>query len=149
MHWEYCYDFDARVKYIKNYKPKDEIEIRLKWFQLVPESEIPGKDSKAWEACVKAWEACVKAWEAYNKANMAYNEAYIAYNEAYIAYNEAYIAYNEAWKAHVKAGKAYVTKYKKELDKLHDTLFPGCPWNGATMFPEKGEGAECKDINTG
>ena len=131
MHWEYCYDFDARVRYIKNYKPKDEIEIRLKWFQLVPESEIPGKDSKAWEACVKAWEAYIKALEAYNKAN-------IAYSEANMAYNEAYIAYVKAWKPHVKAGKAYVTKYKKELDKLHDTLFHGCPWNGETMFPEKG-----------
>ena len=114
MHWEYCYDFDARVKYIKNYKPKDEIEIRLKWFQLVPESEIPGKDSKAWDACVKAWDVCEKAWDAY-----------------------------------VKAWDAYLDKYASELDKLHDTLFPGCPWNGETMFPEKGEGAECKDINAG
>ena len=74
-HYEFCYDFDKRVEYIKNNKLKEEIPGRLKQFKMFPGELLPGKDSKEWEdygkareAYVKAREAHVSAWEAYEKA---------------------------------------------------------------------------------
>ena len=110
MHWEYCYDFDARVKYIQKYKPADEVPIRLKWFKLIPDDMVPGRDSPEWDAYEKARDAYKKVGDAYVKAR-----------------DDCERAWN-----------AYLDKYASKLDRLHDTLFPGCPWNGETMFPEKG-----------
>ena len=94
-HWEYCYDFDERVKYIKDNKPQDEQELRLRLFQIIPDEDLPGKNSIEWETCVKAQ------------------------------------------KAYDKAREAYLKEYSKELNALHDKLFPDCTWNGRSIFKEK------------
>ena len=69
---EYVYDYDERVRYIKENKPEDEQELRLRLFQMIPEDRV---SQKAWEACYKAWEVYDKAWEVYDKANRLELEA--------------------------------------------------------------------------
>ena len=107
--FEWVYDYDERVEFIKGNKPEKERELRLRLFQMIPSDRIPPKLLKARKAYVKAGEACVKAWEAYGKA----------------------------WKACVKAGEAYGKAweaYYPEMEKLHKELCPDCPWNGKTIF---------------
>ena len=133
-HWEYCYDYDERVKFIKEHKPKSEQELRLKLFFIVPDKLVPGKDSEEWEACVKAREAYVKAREAYYKAWEAYVKAREACDKAREAYDKAWEACVKAREAYVKAREAYFKKYSKELDELCHKLCPDCTWNGETIF---------------
>ena len=64
---EYVYDYDARVRFIKEYKPKSEQKLRLKLFKLIPDELMPGRDSPDCKAYGKAWKAYDKAWEAYDK----------------------------------------------------------------------------------
>ena len=59
----YVYDYDERVRYIKENKPESEQKLRLKLLQLVPEDRIPGRDSLEWESLDKACEALGKACE--------------------------------------------------------------------------------------
>ncbi len=136
IHWEYCFDYQERVKYIKEHKPKNEQELRLKLFFIVPDDKLPGKDSPEWEAYNKAWEVYDKAREAYNKAWEAYDKAWEAYDKEREAYNKEWEAYDKAREAYDKEWEAYFAKYKIELDKLHSELFPDCPWNRKTIFPE-------------
>ena len=56
-HWEYCYDLNERIKYIKEKKPKEEQALRLKLFQIVPLDKVPGKDSLEWQAYEQAKQA--------------------------------------------------------------------------------------------
>ena len=131
-HFGFCHDFKERVEYIKKYKPADEAPIRPKWFKLIPDDVLPGKDSPEWNAYVKAWDVCERAWDDCKKAQLAYERAWNAYVKAWNVYVKAWDAYVKAWDAYVKAWDAYLDKYASELDKLHYTLFPGCPWNGET-----------------
>ena len=62
--FEWCFDYDKRVKYIKENKPKHERELRLRLFKLIPKGRIPAKLYKAWDAYDKARDACDKAGEA-------------------------------------------------------------------------------------
>ena len=104
--YEFVYDYDERVRYIKEFKPKGEQELRLRLFKLVPLERIPGKDSPEWQACAIAREAYVTAWQAYVTAREAY----------------------------VTAREAYVTAFGKEIVRLHKELCPNCPWDGHTIF---------------
>jgi len=128
-HWEFCYDFDKRIRFIKKYKPEDEIETRLKYFKIIPNNILPGGDSPKWDAYDKAGAAFDRAWAAW----AAFDRAWAAW----AAFDRA----GAAWAAFDRAGAAYLAKYKLELDKLHDKLFPDCPWNGNTMFPN-GQGGD-------
>ena len=110
-HYEFCYDYLDRVAHIKANKPVLEIELRLKLFQLIPEDRLPLSLRKLIQACEKVYQAYVKVDQAYNKAYQAYVKEYQALNEA-------------------------IKIAMPELDKLHAELFPDCPWNGKTIFPE-------------
>ena len=66
-HYEYCYDYDERVKFIKESNPPEEQELRLRLFQIIPDDVLPGKDSPSWEACRKALATYRKALDAYFK----------------------------------------------------------------------------------
>ncbi len=85
---EYVYDYDERVRFIKENKPEKEQELRLRLFQMIPDEFIPGRDSPEWAA--------------YDKAGAAYDKA-----------------------------------NRKELEALHLSLCPDCPWNGRTIFRGK------------
>ena len=104
---EYVHDYDEMVGYIKNNKPENERELRLRLFKMIPDELVPGK--RDWAKVVKAWDAYDKAWDAYIKA----------------------------WNARVKAWNAYIAKHQKELEELHMKLCPDCPWDGKTIFPRK------------
>ena len=126
-----------RIDFIKEYKPKKEIPLRLKLMTKVQHPEkLPASFRKALEAYVKAWEAYVKAWEASDKVKAweAYDkvkarEAYIKAWEVYImaskAYDKAREAYDKAWEA-----------CAPQIEKLHREEHPDCPWNGKTIFSE-------------
>ena len=154
IHWEFCFDYEKRVKFIKACKPLGEQALRLKLFQIVPDELIPGKDSSEWQAYEKARQVYVQAdqateeaWKAFKKADQAYEKACQAsektcqvYKKAWKASEEArqaWKAYLEAWKAYEKAWKAYLDKYGVEFEELHDKLFPDCPWNGQTIFASR------------
>ena len=107
---EYSYNIDKRVAYIKSYKPKDQIEIRLRLMKPV-KGELP--------------QEVVKARKVYNEARNAYNEAENAYDEAENAYDEAENAYNEA-----------IQRNKIVIEELHRKECPNCPWDGKTIFPK-------------
>jgi hypothetical protein len=61
----------VRRKYIKEFKPKDEVPLRLKLMKRV-KGKLPREFVKAGEAYNKAWEAYHKVVEAYHKAGEAY-----------------------------------------------------------------------------
>lgn len=106
---DWCYDYDERVRAIKETKPESEQELRLRLFRLIPSDRLPQPLVQAREAFYKAGEACYKAGEAYNKA--------------WVACDKAREACNKAWEA-----------YQPEIIKLHQELCPNCPWDGTTIF---------------
>ena len=160
--FEYVYDYDERVRFIKKNKPRDEEKLRLKLFKLIPDELMPGRDSpeyraydkarkaynkaretldkageaydKAWKACDKAREAYGKAWKACDKAWKAYDKARKASGKAREAYDKARKASDKAREACDKAREAYYKKYRKELEELHTRLCPDCPWDGRAIF---------------
>jgi len=124
-HWEWCYGFKKRLEYIKNNKPESEQAIRLQNIGLIPDDRLPGGNSPEFKAYDKARGAYDKAWEAYDKA-------WEAYDKAWEAYDKARGACDKAW-------EAYFAKYQKDLDAIHDELFPDCTWDEKrrTIFKEK------------
>ena len=146
--FEYVYDYDERVRFIKENKPKGEQKLRLKLFQMIPDELIPGKGSPEWEAYCKAGEAYDKAWEARDKAREAYRKTGEVCYKTGKVYYKAREVYGKARKVYYKAGEVcyktgkvyykarevYCKKHHKELEKLHTNLCPDCPWNGKTIF---------------
>ncbi len=159
---EWCTDYDERVKFIKNNKPPDEIELRLRLFRLIPEDRLPKSLVVARKAYDVAGEAYDVAWKAYDVARKAYDVAWKAYDVARKAYDVARKAYDVARKAYVVARKAYDVAgeardvageaydvageaydvarkaCQPKLTELHKELCPDCPWDGKAIFPEKG-----------
>jgi len=117
--FEFCHDYDERIRFIKQDKPIEERELRLRLFQLIPEDKLPRGTKaydKAREAYYKAEEACDKAREDCNKAGKAHYKAREAYDKA--------------GEAHYKAGAS-------ALEKLHQELCPNCPFDNKTIFTRR------------
>ena len=107
---EWCWNFEERVKYIKENKPLEEQEIRLRLFRLIPPDTLPANLQKA-EA-------------ERDKADAERDKADAKRNKAYAEWEKAYAE----WR-----------KTDADLDSLHAELCPNCPWDGETIFPkEKG-----------
>jgi len=117
---EYVYDYEERVKVIKQTKPKDEQELRLRLFKMIPDELLPKKGLATY----------LKTGDAYYRARDAYDSAWDACHSAWDAYDKAWYAYDKAW-------DAYYTNNKTTLEKLHAKLYPDCPWNGETIFTRK------------
>jgi len=148
--FEYVYDYDERVKFIKGHKPEGEQELRREaydkaraahdkaWAACGKAGEAYGKaraaHDKAGEAYDKAGEAYDKARAAHDKAGAAHDKAGEAYDKAREAYDKARAAHDKAWAACGKAGEAYGKANRKELETLHSKLCPDCPWDGKTIF---------------
>lgn len=64
---EHCFNYDGRVEYIKKEKPKDEQEIRLRLFKLLPREAIDDLPKELIEAYAKWLEAYAKLQEVYAK----------------------------------------------------------------------------------
>ena len=72
---EYCFDYDGRVRAIKENKPKEEQELRLRLFRLIPMGRLPlairkadAEYRKAHAECQKADAECRKAYAECRKA---------------------------------------------------------------------------------
>jgi len=110
--FEFCHDYDERVRFIKQNKPIEERELRLRLFQLIPEDKLP------------------RGTKAYDKAGKAYYKAREAYDKAEEACDKAREDCNKAWETYFRANK-------EALEKLHSELCPNCPWDGKSIFKVK------------
>ena len=126
---EWCYDFNRRVEAIKQDKPKEEQELRLRLFKLIPKDRLP-KD------LIKAMKDYNKVWDAYDKAAKDYDKAEETYNTG-LSCLKAAKTLESAGKALEKVGQAYVkvlNNNKDFLEILHSELCPNCPWDGESIF---------------
>lgn len=116
---EYCYNYDERVTAIKNTKPKNEIETRLRLFKLLPEEalkDIPIRLQKAYAEREKAY----AEWE---KAGAEWKKAYAEWKKA-----------DDEWK------KAYAEWPQKDKDIFHQKYCGCSEWNGTEIvFSEKAQ----------
>jgi len=117
---EYVSDYDKRVHYIKSSKPKEEQELRLRLFKMIPRNRIPATLLAATVAYHEAGESLVMAWgmdcplKAFERAKGAYRRAEQNFQKE-------------------------LSKQRKYLERLHTELCPNCPWDGETIFPERKE----------
>jgi len=133
---EYCYDYEKRVRVIKENKSAKERPIRLKVMKMV-KGKLP-------QSIIKAVDACRKAREAYDKSLEAYKKTWDAYDNAWDAFAKARDArFAKAWDACDKARDAY-TKALETLEKaiednmdylrrLHWKECPNCCWDGKRL----------------
>ena len=103
--FEYCYDYQERVDYIKANKPVNERKIRLKRFKILTKKEIAMFPAEYIEASQKRTEASQKLKEADQKRR-----------EAYQKWEEAY------------------HKYKPQLEEIHKKICNCKEWNGEEMI---------------
>ena len=116
---EYVYDYQGRVDFIKNNKPKKEIKTRLKLFKKV-KGKLPKELVEAWKKYDEAREKCDEAREKWDEAREKWDEAVEKYVEAREKYNEAR------------------EKYKLQIEKLHKKECGCKEWNGEEIiFEEK------------
>ena len=114
---EWCYDAEERREYIRQHKPSNEVETRLRLMQPV-QGEIPAEVQEAGRAYEEAAQAHDKAQRAPEEAGRAY--------EAWLAYEEAALAYDKAWLAYDKA----LSKHRGAIEALHAKECPDCTWDG-------------------
>jgi len=151
---EYVYDYNERVDFIKEYKPPEEVGLRLRLFKMIPYDKVPKKGldaylkafaaydkaanalDKAYGALQKEINSFEKAKDAYPKKRKAHDKAWHAHLKACSAYFKAEYACARAEDACLKARDAYLRQNEKALLKLHSELCPNCPWDGKTIFPD-------------
>jgi len=105
---EYVYDYDERVNYIKEQKPKHEVEIRLKLFKKI-KGKLPRELDEARQKLDEAWQK----WK-----------------EAEQKLDEAWQKYEKAWQKLEEARQ----KYMPELEKLHAKECGCKEWNGKKLI---------------
>ena len=125
--YEYCYDYDGRLKFIMEEKPENERKLRQRLFFIFPKDRLPGLDSPEWADYKKARADCEKAEADYDKSWTDCEKARADY------YNKAADC-EKTWTDYKKAEADYLLKYSKELDALHDELCPDCTFDGKTIF---------------
>ena len=103
---------EERIAYIKEHKPQEEQELRLRLLKPVV-GMLP--------------DAVLKAVDAYTKARDAYTTAGDAYTTAGDAYAKAWDAYDKV-----------ISGDQEAIESLHAQECPDCPWDGQTIFSEGG-----------
>ena len=109
-----------RVDFVRTFKPRNEVPIRLKWMRPV-KGKLPIEVVEAEKAFREAEKACTGTYrKIYEEAGKAYGEVGKAYGEAEKAYEET------------------IERNRPEIEKLHREECPGCPWDWdqGTLFPE-------------
>jgi len=69
--YEWVYDYQERVDYIKKEKPKNEIETRLRLFKKI-KGKLPNELIEAWKRYDEAEKKCDEAWKKYHEAEKKY-----------------------------------------------------------------------------
>lgn len=124
--FEYVYDYDQRVEYIRDYKPMNEVGIRLEVFQLVPEKYYTLLHAE-W---VKATVARNKARAEVDKARAVWSKATAEVDKAYAEVDKAYVVFYKADDAWHKTNDAWDKADQEEIHKL----VCGCKyWNGEKL----------------
>ena len=142
---EFCYDYNVRVESIKQDKPADEQEIRLRLLLVIPEDKVP---KTGWASFHEAVADYDKAWATYQNAGDNYEKAWTGihtwadYQKAQADYNQAEATYNKARADCDKAWADYQQVNKQALIELHNELCPDCPFSGSTIFTRKNEKGE-------
>ena len=157
--YEFVYNYDERVEWIKISKRQEEQELSLRLLKMIPLKLVPGREDKEYQTLINASEivrktgkACAKAWERYKEVWKSCSESWVIYGEAGKALDEARKvskkivkvgevcgktreARNKAWGNYGRAWEAYNNKWGTKIVSLHEELCPNCPWNGQTIFP--------------
>lgn len=98
---EYCYDYDERVASIKKEKPKNEQEIRLRVFKILPkkaEKDIPADLRQADQTRKQAYQAWKQANQTRKQADQTRKQADQTSNQAYRAWpQESKDAFHAKW----------------------------------------------------
>ncbi len=117
-----------RIDYIKKYKPKEEVAVRLKLMKPV-KGKVPAN-------IVKSWDKYLKAWRNFNKAGKVYYGVEEKWQEAWKKYYKAWHNYYEAGRIYYKMGEEWENTLtgSKEIRQLHEKECPDCPWSGETIF---------------
>jgi len=129
-----------RIKCIKEDKPAEEIELRLRLMKPV-RGKLPKALVKAHQAWDKAGQAWDKAYQAWDKAHQAWDKANQVLDEATFARAKADQARAKAYQAWDKANQAWVKELAENtpaLEKLHK-IECGCGWDGKTIFTKTNE----------
>ena len=130
---------ENRIKYIKKFKPKNEIELRLKLLKVV-KGELPKEFVEAWQEYNEARQKDVEAWQKYYEARQKYDETWQKDDETWQEYDEARQKCYKAWQKCYKACQEYVEVYKKyesQILALHEKECPNCSWNSKTIFSKE------------
>src|SRR3990167_4217535 len=91
---EYCYDYKERVKYIKENKFKNEQEIRLRLFKILPKEA----EKDLLERYLKAYTECKKADAKWIKTNAEWKKAYAEWEKAYAEWpQKSKDAFHKKW----------------------------------------------------
>jgi len=102
-----------RIKYIKEEKPEDEIELRLRLIRPV-KGKLPSKFDKADQAWIKASQARVKAYQAWVRASQARVKTYQTEEKMYRARDKAYqdnmLALEKLHKVECGCGYSFIRK---------------------------------------
>ena len=109
---------ENRIEYIKKFKPKNEVKLRLKLLKVV-KGELPKEFVEAWQKYYEAWQKYYETWQ--------------KYYETWQKHVEARQKYYEAWQKYVKVYK----KYESQILALHEKECPNCSWNGKTIFSKE------------
>jgi hypothetical protein len=139
--FEYCYNYDEKVNYIKSDKPKHEIETRLQLFKMLSREAIAELPKRL----VKAYADWKKADAEYTKANAEYNKARVKadadWEKAYADWKKAYADWKKAYADWKKADAEYTkadAEYTKADQEAWHKKWCGCKeWNGKEIVFEK------------
>ena len=105
--FEYCYDYQERVDYIRNNKPENEIKIRLKRFVMLTKKQAAMLPAEFTEA-----------WQKRDEARQKWDEAIQKYDETIQKYDEAR------------------QKYNHQLEDIHKQICGCKEWNGTELVFE-------------
>jgi len=143
--WEWCYDYDERVAYIRAEKPAGEVELRLRLMQ--PVRAVPERMQRAyaeWERAYAEWE---RAYAERERAAAEWERAAAEWERAYAQWKRAAAEWERAaaeWERAAAEGERAYAQWKRayaecapEMEALHALECPDCPWKNGTIFPEK------------
>ena len=138
---EYCHNYQERVDYILQNKPKHEQAIRLKVFKLLPKEavkELPKQLVVAGPKWYKARAELNKArakWDKVgaelNKARAEWDKVGAEWNKAGAEYYKARAEWYKAWAELNKVG----AEWDKEAQEAFHKKWCGCAeWNGEEVI---------------
>ena len=136
---------ENRIEYIKSYKPKDEVETRLRLLKPVrgafPQEVIDARKvwddawkvrDDAWKVWDDAWKVRDDAWKVRDDAGKVREDARTVWEDAWKVWGDARKVWDDAWKVREDA----LVDNAEAINELHSQECPNCPWDGNTIFPE-------------